>query len=420
MPSVSVKFYLESKAKGDKKKLLPIFLYIRHKGNTIKIFTDRKCNWLSWDVDRCRANYKKDRNATELNGYLGELEEAARTLYNSNLRKNKLTSKDEFLRLVRQLNGGDLKDHSSVIRFAKDYLLKTNHAASTLKAYKTTLNILQDYSTKKRQLIMFNDIDLNFYDAFTTYMWKEKGFNDNTVGTRIKHLKSLMSQAFERDLHNNLNFKKKKFQVLRRDVDSIYLNEEELDKIYNLNLEEDSRLDKVRDAFMIACWTGLRFSDLARVSKDKFIFEDGIQLFKIETEKTGEIVKIPLSPRVKPILEKYNFNIPVPSNQKMNQYLKELGKLAGIEQEVEQSDIKGGKKIRKKFLKFDLITTHTARRSFASNLYLQGVPSISIMAITGHRTDKSFHAYIKLSHMEKIREIDAHFKKIHDRKLKIA
>jgi integrase len=416
MPSLSVKFYLESRVKGNDQKLLPVFLYVRHRGRTIKLYTERKCTRAGWDIKKCRANPRRFRSATELNGFLSDLEEESSNLFHYNTRHNVLTSKEHLLKVLNNLTGGNHIDDQDIIDFAEQFVAKAKIATSTAKAYKTTIRTLDEYSASKRKRLLFNDIDLNFYDDFTSWLWKNKHLNDNSVGKHIKIIKAIMSQAFERDLHSNLHFKKKQFKVFKRDADTIYLNESELGKLQKVDLSSDIKLSKVRDAFLIASWTGLRFSDLARVTKEKFIIEDKILIFKIESEKTGEVVKIPISPMVRPILEKYNFNIPVFSNQKMNEYLKTIGEKAELDTEVELSDVKAGKKSREKFFKHQLITTHTARRSFASNLFLQGLPSRSIMAVTGHRTEKAFLAYIKLSKLEQIREIDSHFKKRHKSK----
>ena len=106
---------------------------------------------------------------------------------------------------------------------------------------------------------------------------------------------------------------------------------------------------------------------------------------------------------IKEILKKYDGKAPEPiSNQKMNDYLKELGKLAEIEDDIIITQTKGRKRQSETFKKWELITTYTARRSFATNAYLQNVPTISIMKITGHRTEKSFLKYIKISHPDQV------------------
>lgn len=417
MPSLSVKFYLESRVKGDDKKPLPIFLYLRHSGRTLKVFTERKCPRAWWDTKRGRANTRKHKSAIELNGFLSDLEEQSANLFNYNSRTGKITTKEQLTKLIQQVSGSPVNDQD-FLGFAEEFVGVARLAPSTLKSYRTTIRVLEEFAAAKRKVLEFNDIDLHFYDDFTTWLWN-KGLNDNSVGKHIKIIKSLMSQAFERDLHGSLHFKKKKFKVYKREGDAVYLTERELASIRELKLSNE-RLAKVRDAFLVASWTGLRFSDLARITREKFIIEEKIPLFQIESQKTGEIVKIPISPVVRPILEKYDYEIPVLSNQKMNEYLKELCKAAKIDSVIEVTDMRAGKKVRRKCPKYQLITTHTARRSFASNLYLQGVPSRSIMAVTGHRTEKAFLTYIKLSAMERIRAIDTHFRKRHKTKLKVA
>jgi len=164
--------------------------------------------------------------------------------------------------------------------------------------------------------------------------------------------------------------------------------------------------------FIIGCWTGLRYADLVNICPEDFIKSD-TQL-KIKTIKTGEWVFIPLHWTIKEILKNRNREIPRPiSNVKMNQYLKELGQIAGINDEIKQYKTKGGLRYESKHKKYELITVHTARRSFATNLYLMGIPTISIMKITGHKTESSFMKYIRISQEETANKLVEHpgFKK---------
>jgi integrase len=174
-----------------------------------------------------------------------------------------------------------------------------------------------------------------------------------------------------------------------------------------MNLKTQPRLDRVRDLFIIGCYTGLRFSDLKQL-KDENLTDNRTRI-RIRTEKTGELVIIPLHPFVKAILRKHN-GIPPEAltNQKMNDYLKEIGEWAGIDETVVLHFTKGGQRVTETYKKYQLITTHTARRSFATNAYLQDVPTISIMKITGHRTEKSFMKYIKISQEDNANKLINH------------
>lgn len=415
---VSVKFYLESRSLEDDKKLLPIFLYVRHKsisynGRQIKVYTDRKCNRYGWDNTRGRVNEKKFKGDRQLNNFLNILENRVKNLFNSNLEKEQPTTKEEVQSIVNKLNnvGDDRKNVPILLtEFAENFVAASNLSPNTKKSYRTTINVLKEYATHARKQLTFDAVnDFNFYDNLTHFLTTQKNLNDNSVGKNVKILKSLMTEALKRGHHSNLLFKQ--FKVFKREADAVYLSEAELETLYNLDLSGNDSLRKVRDLFYVACWLGLRFSDLMRVTKDKFTEEEGIKLFKIETQKTGDVIRIPVSKAgILPILKRYSYSLPTISNQKLNQYVKELCKKAKIDQPVEITDIKGGKKTRQKVPKHELISSHTARRSFATNLYLQGIPVHSIMAVTGHRTERAFLTYLKLTNMQKIVEIDKHFK----------
>jgi integrase len=227
-----------------------------------------------------------------------------------------------------------------------------------------------------------------------------------------------MKEALRRGLTSNTSFQDESFRVVEEETDQIYLNDKELNKIYNLDLSQKSSYERVRDLFIIASYTGLRFSDLIQIKAEQFI-NNATQL-KIKTQKTGLKVIIPLHYSVKSILKKYGDKLPPAiSNQKMNKYLKEIGNWAKINQTISISITKGGLRVDKNYKKYELITVHTARRSFATNLYLAGVPSLTIMKITGHRTERSFLKYIRVSPEENARLLAKHpyFKESH--KLKI-
>lgn len=216
-----------------------------------------------------------------------------------------------------------------------------------------------------------------------------------------------MNEAVERGLTSNLIFRSKRFKTIHENSEGIYLSVEDLSKIAKHDLSNNLRLDRVRDLFLIGCYTGLRFSDLTKLKEENFI-QNGTQA-KIKTEKTGQIVIIPLNTIVKTLLNKYDGVPPSAiSNQKMNAYLKEIGELAEIDEEVLISLTKGGKNQSTSFKKYELITVHTARRSFATNAFLNDVPSISIMKITGHRTENAFMKYIKISQEENANKLTDH------------
>jgi integrase len=151
--------------------------------------------------------------------------------------------------------------------------------------------------------------------------------------------------------------------------------------------------------FVLSCYTGLRFSDWGKYTPENII--EGGRLLKVMTFKTGELVVIPLSTTAREILNRYQgTSFRLPSNVKMNKTLKVIGQLAEMHQTMNVSSTSGGIVMTVLRMKWELITTHTARRSFATNAFLSGIPTISIMKITGHRTERSFLKYIRVSQLE--------------------
>ena len=194
----------------------------------------------------------------------------------------------------------------------------------------------------------------------------------------------------------------------------MYLSEEELDLIRRVDLSQNVRLERVRDLFLIHANTGVRFSDLHKINSSNLVEENrGRYLFQIRQEKTSAFLWIPvLHQEVMSILERYEGHSPGESqkgrflsNQKYNAYLKEVARLAGILGTFTSFQTKGGKREERVQYKADLICSHTARRSFATNAYKKGLPISSIMQITGHKTESSFRKYIQLSGKEHALEL---------------
>ncbi|HUZ58299.1 MAG TPA: phage integrase SAM-like domain-containing protein [Hanamia sp.] len=292
------------------------------------------------------------------------------------------------------------------LQFIEELIRDTNRKRNTKNQWKQTLRKLYEYKKSTNSEVDFDTINLDFYDGFIKFLTKEN-YTKNTIGGFIKNVKIFMNEAFERKLTTNLEYRNRKFRVMEEQVEKIYLSEKELSKIYNLDLKKNPRLDKVRDLFIIGCYTGLRFSDLIEVRKENLI-NQGRQI-KVRTEKTKENVIVPIHNFVKQILEKYDGSLPESiSNQKMNDYIKEIAKLAGIDYEIKTSITRGGHTEHEVNKKYELVTTHTARRSFATNAFLSNVPTISIMKLTGHRTEKSFMKYIRISQEENANKLLNH------------
>jgi integrase len=214
-----------------------------------------------------------------------------------------------------------------------------------------------------------------------------------------------MSAANDRGINVPNDYTKKSFKKPNEESFSIYLNESELSLLYNKS-GLPLYLERVRDLFLIGCYTGLRFSDLTQLKKENITAENTIN---ITTQKTNQKVVVPIHPVVKEIFKKYDYKLPkMPSNQKFNEYLKEVAKLAGLKEPVTIESTKGSFRVSETTEKYNLVTSHTARRSFATNAFLSDMPSISIMKITGHKTESAFMKYIKMSAKDNALKMQSH------------
>ncbi len=274
---------------------------------------------------------------------------------------------------------------------------KTNKPVShtIIQDYERTFNWLRKYAEKKRKKIDFKDIDHDFYTGFVAYL-KEQNYSVNTIGKYIKTLKVFLNAASDLGINHYKGYKNKSFVVIKEDSESIYLNENEITAIYEKEFT-NKKYEKVKDLFIVGCWTGLRFSDWNKINKENI--SDGY--LDVKQQKTGDQIAIPLHPTVEEIINKYDGVLPaIISNQKFNEFLKEIAEAAKINDKIKKTTTKGNFTTTKTHEKWELVTTHTARRSFATNLYLAGVPSLTIMAITGHKTESSFMKYIKVTSRE--------------------
>jgi integrase len=282
--------------------------------------------------------------------------------------------------------------------------------------YIRTFELLKEFSSQQGREYDFNDIDLDWYNIFVSFLQKKNigtkedpnHFAANTVGKYIKNLKVFLNSATEHGINTNMRYKSHRFVKIQVETDSVYLNESELSQIQSIDLSNKPHLERVRDLFIVGCWTGLRFGDLSRVKPENI----GDGYMRVTQSKTGDKVVIPLHPVVTEIMAKYDGSLPPAiSNQKTNLFLKEIAALAGLNESLHINETKGGIKRSVKRQKHELISTHTARRSFATNLYKSGFPSQSIMKITGHKSESAFLRYIKVTPEEHAQLLSKHWSK---------
>ena len=273
----------------------------------------------------------------------------------------------------------------------------TQIATVTRRRYSTVKTMLEEFEEKRGTVIKWEDFDKKLFDAIITFQIDVKKYATNTIGRNTRTIKTILSKAVQEDFKVNIKYQGA-FKSESEAVDNAYLTESELETIYNHDFSENPRLDRVRDMFIIGCWTGLRFSDYSDIKPEHI--NNG--MIKMVTQKTKQQVIIPLHPTVKAIFEKYDYQLPFSiSNQKFNDYLEEVCEDAKINEPYTKSITKAGKRTVVSGKKYEFITSHSARRSFATNAFKRGIPPYLIMSITGHKTETEFMKYLKVTAAER-------------------
>ncbi|GGE15494.1 tyrosine-type recombinase/integrase [Psychroflexus salis] len=279
----------------------------------------------------------------------------------------------------------------------------------TLKSYKNMRSYFNRYlRSRKIKDFVFEDMNEEFYNDFIKF-GNQKHYSRNYIGSMIQKLKTIIGSAYDNDVHENREFQKRYFSKFSEEVNHPYLTVEELDKIFNLKLNLEIERN-VRDAFLIACYTGMRVQDLFLFLKEpKLISEGKRDYIHMKQQKTGNEVYIPINEKIKRIIKRRNGEFPPKIDPSViSKYIKSISKKAKINDEYTLIKTIGGsvKKITEPKYKF--ISSHTARRSFCTNAYNAGVAPHKIMAISGHKTEKVFYNYIKASAKFKARQIAEH------------
>lgn len=304
---------------------------------------------------------------------------------------------------------GDVAGSETLIQFIERYTQeiesgkrlnrdKMRYSKYTIKNYQGFLVQFRLYCEVKKYQYDFEDIDLSFYDAFVSH-FTNKGYSINTIGRHVKELKIVMRTAYEEGLTDNKAVENRRFRVLTTEVEKISLSVSDLEKIAKLHISEDDvRLGESRDLFLIGCATAQRYGDYSRIGPSMIKkLDSGEQYLDMVQNKTGARVLVPLTPQCVELLKKYHNHSPKVTNDDLNVDIKEIGRRAGINEPITIHNIQRGEKVETVFPKYELISSHTARRTGITNMVLAGVPIEECMAVSGHKSRAQFERYVKIS-----------------------
>ena len=425
---MQVKFYLK---KSEKDRLSTLYVQITHNYEKVRFyFTNIKINPAHWSQDKEEVK-KSHEGHSDLNQKLQTDKHRIIKLMTKygNENNDKYPDKETIKKLLhKEFRNEEVITQTDKLKtfwgFVTHFInssingVRKNSsgdsiAPGTIKCYVTLKNLLSSFEEYAGKKIQFESIDFEFYTDFTEYLQNKRLLKKNTISKHIRTLKTIMREALDSDYHTNIKFSSRRFSAPNELTTAMYLNESELSELFSLNLTDTPGLERVRDLFIVGCYTGLRFSDLQHVTKKniKPDHENPNDLYlQIKQTKTKGIVMIPVHEMVLTILTKYDFVLPKPiSIQKSNSHLKEIcKKLPSLNKRESIEYTKGGKQVMETLEKYKLISSHTARRSFATNSYLKGHKTGDIMAVTGHKTESSFNRYIRVTPMEKARSFKLH------------
>lgn len=354
------------------------------------------------------------KNKDEINAILNDLRRNVLECYN-----NTILTKQDFPRnwlkntVDNFFNRATSKEkHKTYLIDWVDYYIKTEKlnkntgkpiTAGTIRKNKSVLNTLKAFEKHVNKTILLKNIDYNFYKEFVNFCLNVQGYTQNTTGTRVKSLKTWLNESNKRGFSN---IDLSDFKTMTNETKDVYLNEYEINRIFNHDFTKNLKLSNARDLLILGVRTGLRVSDFMKLDINNI--HGGF--IEVKTQKTGTNVVIPIHNQITEIINRNNGSLPRSiSDQRFNDYIKEVCKTAGINSITEGGKINPTTKRKEygRFEKWELITSHTCRRSFASNLYGK-IDNGTIMGITGHKTEKEFLKYIKITprqHAETLKQL---------------
>jgi len=387
-----VRFNLKDGKDGKTETL--IYLVFRYDKKRLKYSTGEKVLPSYWNHDRQRATYtKKHPEYVGLNARLNDLENLTVDIF-----KEHDFGKLELATFKQELNirtGKETREEDKiptfeefVETFLEERSGKVNSKRGTWKIFKTVFNHLKEYGKERGRPLDYKDFTFEFRHKFENWLYLPPREHSTNYAAKVFEItRQFLREAARRGYNDNKTFEQRGWTIPKAKVQNIVLSFQELETLYQLDLNKNPRLDRVRDLFLLGAYSGLRYSDFTRIKPQHIIREGGVEMIQIRTIKTDTEVVIPLMPELKNILV---------SNQKMNDYLKELCELAEINEKISLKKSKAGKQIDINIEKWEAVSTHTARRSFATNFYEMGIPAINLMQITGHSTEKQFMGYINI------------------------
>jgi len=296
-------FYLKSGSNTPEKL---IYLFFSYHGKRLKYSTGQKVAPEYWNSDKQRVKEtKRFPQYREFNAFLQNLENEAFNIYRRAFNDGNILSLNEFRNeLDVWIGRGENLSKTTLFAFTEQFIEErknsSQYAKGSIKVYQTVYNKLKEFRNKRRRNFDFEDIDFDFLEDLRGFLVGQ-GYSQNYIHKLLTTLRTVLNEATERGVNTHTKYKTKRFKVSKEGVKKIYLSVADLQNLFNLNLSKNSRLEKVRDLFLIGSFTGLRYSDFSQLRPENFRKVDGKEVIEVKTQKTGTVVVIPVHPFVRAI-----------------------------------------------------------------------------------------------------------------------
>lgn len=404
----SISFYLQKVYNDTNNGESQIRMRVRWDGNVVQFNCGYTINPKKWDSasSRCKKNIFNARgfSSADINKELLRLESLAQDVFKAFEISEEIPNAKEFKDAFNFQNGKKvgIQKEKTIAEYIREFVTEqsTIHSWSSGTIYK--FHTLNKHLHEFKPDIKMSDFNSDLYIRYVEYLLNVAKMKNTSAIKGWKILQWFLRWADKCGYLQNkdyIDFAPRLKTVSDKEV--VYLTWDELMKVYNLHFPENKKyLERVRDVFCFQCFTSLRYSDVSKLKREDIVDD----VMKVVTEKTGDTIRIELNKYSRSILEKYvdeEKPLPVPSNQKMNEWVKEVCFLAGIDTPITAVYYKGSERIEEIHPKYELIGTHTGRRTFICNALTMGIPAATVMEWTGHSDYKAMKPYIKIADQEK-------------------
>lgn len=392
---------------------VPIRMRVNFASKRIEFTTGYRIDASKWDADKQRVkngcSNKLKQSASEINASLLEYYTEIQSIFKRFEVEDVMPTPEQIKKAFNALHkpvSEEPKPKKEALPcdffqvfddFVEDCGRQNNWTDSTFEKFAAVKNHLTNF----REGLTFEFFDERGLNDYISYLRDVKEMRNTTIGKQLSFLKWFLHWAFKKGVHQNNAYDSYKPKLKSTQKKIIFLTWDELNRLREFKIPSNKQaLERVRDVFLFQCFTGLRYSDVFNLRRSD-IKGDHIE---VTTVKTSDSLIIELNNHSKAILDKYKdvaFEddkvLPVITNQKMNDYLKELAELAGIDEPVRQTYYRGNERIDEVTPKYALLGTHAGRRTFICNALALGIPPQVVMKWTGHSDYKAMKPYIDIA-----------------------